>query len=57
MEHQKVIFNDFNQIREDTQLLPMIFKAEAAVRKTALEAQQKAELDSKDALDKMGTLQ
>ena len=57
MEHQKVIFNDFNQIKEDTQLLPMIFRAEAAVRTKALEAQKEAENEKKDAVARMGSLQ
>jgi len=57
MEHQKVIFNDFNQIKEDTQLLPMIFRAEAAVRTKALEAQKDAENEKKDAVARMGSLQ
>ena len=57
MEHQKVIFNDFNQIKEDTQLLPMIFRAEAAVRTKALDAQKEAENEKKEAVAKMGALQ
>lgn len=57
MEHQKVIFNDFNQIKEDTQLLPMIFRAEAAVRTKALEAQKDAENEKKEAVARMGSLQ
>ena len=57
MEHQKVIFNDFNQIKEDTQLLPMIFRAEAAVRTKALEAQKEAENEKKEAVARMGSLQ
>ena len=56
MEHQKTIFTDFNQIREDTQLLPMIFRAEAAVRKEAEKQQKLAEADAKEAREKMGSL-
>ena len=52
-----MIFNDFNQIKEDTQLLPMIFRAEAAVRTKALEAQKEAENEKKDAVARMGSLQ
>ena len=52
-----MIFNDFNQIKEDTQLLPMIFRAEAAVRTKALEAQKDAENEKKEAVARMGSLQ
>ena len=57
MEHQKTIFTDFDQIRMDTQLLPMIFRAEAAVRKEAEKQQKFAEADAKEAREKMGSLQ
>lgn len=56
IEHQKSLFTNYNQIKEDTELLPMIFRAEAAVRTQALEAQAKAEIDAKEAVDKMQTL-
>ena len=51
------MYESFNQIKEDTELLPMIFKAESAFRTRALEAQQKAEESSKIAVEKMDTLE
>jgi hypothetical protein len=53
IEHQKTLFSNFKQIKEDTELLPMIFKAERAVREKAEEAKTQAEANSKIAVDKM----
>ena len=57
MEHQKTITNDFDQIRKDTELLPMIFRAEAAVRKEAEKQQKRAEADAKHAREQMSALE
>ena len=38
IDHQKYLHDNFKQIKEDTELLPMIFRAEATVRKRALAA-------------------
>ena len=43
IEHQKTLFNNFDRIKQDTQLLPMIFKAEADLRKRAIEEKKEAE--------------
>ena len=57
IEHQKTLFNNFDQIKQDTQLLPMIFKAEADLRKRAIEEKKEAESKSKIAVDQMNQLQ
>lgn len=57
IEHQKTLFTNFDQIKQDTQLLPMIFRAEAAMRERALEAQSNAQASAKVAVDKMEQLQ
>lgn len=57
IDQYKYMYESFNQIKQDTELLPMIFKAESAFRARALEAQQKAEADSKIAVDKMSELE
>ena len=36
IDHQKYLYENFNRIKQDTELLPMIFRAEAAVRTKAL---------------------
>jgi len=38
IDHQKYLYENFNRIKQDTELLPMIFRAEAAVRTQALNA-------------------
>ena len=38
IDHQKYLYENFNRIKQDTELLPMIFRAEAAVRTRALDA-------------------
>ena len=53
IDHQKYLYENFNRIKQDTELLPMIFRAEAAVRTKALNAQQQAEEAAKEALGKM----
>ena len=56
IEHQKTLFNNFDQIKQDTQLLPMIFRAEAAMRESAIKDKQDAESKSKIAVDQMNQL-
>lgn len=38
IDQYKYMYESFNQIKKDTELLPMIFKAESAFRGRALEA-------------------
>ena len=38
IDHQKYLYENFNRIKQDTEFLPMIFRAEAAVRTRALDA-------------------
>ena len=57
IEQQKQLYENFNQIKEDTELLPMIFQAESKLRERALDDKNKAEADAKIAVDKMSELQ
>ena len=57
IEQQRYIADFFNQIKEDTELLPQIFRAEAAVREKSQRAQLQAERNAKEAMDQMGELQ
>jgi len=56
IEQQKFLFESYNRIREDTQLLPEIFRAEAAAHREAIKAQVQAEQDAKVAVDGMNEL-
>ena len=57
IEYQKTLQDGLVQIKEDTELLPKIFRAEAADRKNIKEAQLKAEKEAQEARAMRKTLE
>ena len=56
IDQQKYLFENFDRIKQDTELLPELFRTEALMRTRALDAQKKAEANAQIAMDKMDQL-